>query len=282
MKTILKNSFRFSNIFALRKTSSKAFIWYFLIIVIFSSLPLNLLIISGQGWNLNAIVANLEEEDLTWLPRELPINFIVDPNRGLFSVNDDQNKYEFKSSKYTFLINGQEGNYEAHPNLVVLTPDEVIFYNSKLKELRGSYRHLKMKVDFQQLTRMENITESKLMFVDIIESAFAPYFIFYSVLVWTIINLLMQTILLFMVAGIFMLIRINYQKVASYKEYLQIFIASYTVPVLVAVGIGLISESTAPFSPVILQFGTALMAVGAIYIGSKKEINHPHRLKETL
>lgn len=282
MKEILKSSFTFKSLFQIRKKTGYAFFWYFVLIIIFSSLPLNLLIIRQNGWRLNAIVSNLENEDLAWLPNDLPISFIVDANNGLISLTDDTIQYVFETSKYTIIINGAENNYEIKANLIVLTKEAIIYYNDQQKPIIGTYSSLKQKVDFQYLTKMEDKLVAKHKFIEIFKVAFAPYFILSSVILWTAINLLMQIVLLFTITSIFLLIRINYQKVASYREYLKIHVASYTIPTIISVIVGLISENTATLSPVILQFGTALMAIGTIYLGSKSEVNHAIALKDTI
>jgi maltodextrin utilization protein YvdJ len=92
----------------------------------------------------------------------------------------------------------------------------------------------------------------------------------------------MQTVLMLAICAIFLLVRVNYQKVATYREYLKMYVGCFVIPTVVSVLIGLIGESTAALTPVILQMGTALMMIGTIYKGSKTEIPPAKRLKDAI
>ncbi|HPD12792.1 MAG TPA: DUF1189 family protein [Bacilli bacterium] len=288
MKTIIFKCFRFSSLFALRKIKSKSFIFLFALLTLISSLPLNILIIKTKGWNFNPIVNEMELEfDTFTLPVEkylengeekfLYFSKLTFKKEGIIS---DGTPYFFETSTFKFYINQVPTKEETDQgNVIVLIKDEAVFYRENGKKLIGSFSNLNEPIHFD---RIANETDAKKAIIEIIETVFSGPYIFSSVLIWTIANIFMQTVLMLAICAIFLLVRVNYQKVATYREYLKMYVGCFVIPTVVSVLIGLIGESTAALTPVILQMGTALMMIGTIYKGSKTEIPPAKRLKDAI
>lgn len=288
MKTIIAKSFRFANLFALRKIKSKSFIFLFFLLTLISSLPLNILIIRTKGWKFNPIVNELELEFDTFV---LPVEKYLENGEEKFlyfskltfkkeGIISDGTPYFFQTSTFKFYINQVPTNEEIEKgNVVVLTKEDALFYRDNGKELIGSYSRLGEPIHFD---RISTETDAKKALIEIIEAVFSGPYIFSSVLIWTIANIFMQTVLMFAISGIFLLVRINFQKVATYHEYLKMYVGCFVIPTIVSVLIGLINASTAALTPVILQMGTALMMIGTIYKGSKAEIPPAKKLRDSM
>ena len=279
MTNIIKKSFRLQDIFALRKYKNKSFFSLFILLLMLGSLPLNLLIIKNKGWKFNPIVIHLEDADFAWELKDQEGYYF--PNLSFYRDGlKSSDQYELKTDVYHFYFNYFENEIDTeHGNVVLFAKEDVIFYRPNGKKLIGSYQRLEKPIHFDRIATEE---EAKRVFIDLVETVFSGPFIFSSILIWTFANIFMQTVLLFLVSAIFLLIRINFKKVAYYREYLRIYISCLVVPTIISVFIGLWGELGATFAPVLLQFGTALMMIGVIYKGSKAEITPARLLKDQM
>lgn len=276
MIKIIKNSFSFKNIFSLRKEKGIFFAIYFIIIILIMSLPQNLAIIRNDGLKFNNIVielSDLAKNNPNQIVEKLPDGTI---EKTVF-VMDSRSLGNISTEKFEIAFYDKNEQYEIKKNLVAFEYDKVVYYDGSGNKLVGKYQSLDKRINLTNLkARFEVInadqTEIAMEFVNGVKQIFSPYFITQGILMTLLGNFLLNTLLLFIICAILLLIRIDYKKVASYKEYLKIYIASFTLPLIIGVALSLISyKYLATFSQVIIQWGTPLMAVGAIFIGSKKE-----------
>ncbi|PKK96525.1 MAG: hypothetical protein CVV58_05915 [Tenericutes bacterium HGW-Tenericutes-3] len=124
--------------------------------------------------------------------------------------------------------------------------------------------------------RMTTQADAVSKFATMLDEAFSSYAIFVSVVYYTAITAFLNLVLILVVSAIFIFVRIRYQKVTNFKENLKIVIASMTIPSLISFIVGILGvmEINA-FTVVIYQFATPLIALVAIYKGSKiKEISN--------
>lgn len=282
MITIIKNSFKFKNLFGLRKHKSVAYVFYFILMVLLSLLPQNLQIIKNDGFEFNNIVIELNEiaeTDPKQILNLLPEGVI----EKTYFLNESTIDTVIKTKTFTIEFYKQGEVSTEKKNLVAFEYDKVVYYDGNGNKLEGSYRDLDTRLNLSYLKDLSkygidennepvNQTELALQFVEVVKKVFSPYFIAQGISVTLIGNYALNIALLFLICLIFLLIRINYKKVASYVEYLRIYIAAFTLPVIIGVVLGLISyQYLSPFSQVIIQWGTPAMAIGAVFIGSKKE-----------
>ena len=276
MIKIIKNSFKFKNIFSLRKEKGLLFAVYFIIMILIISLPQNLAIIRNDGLKFNNIVIELNEiakENPDQILEKLPDGVI---EKTVF-VMDSRPLGNIETKKFEIAFYGQNEEYEEKKNLVAFEYDKVVYYDGNGNKLVGKYQSLDKRINLTDLKNRSKIvganqTEIATEFINGVTQVFSPYFILQGVGITMLGNFLLNTLLLFIISAILLLVRVNYKKVATYKEYLKIYIASYTLPVIIGVTLSLISyKYLATFAQVIIQWGTPLMAVGAIFIGSKKE-----------
>ncbi len=276
MITIIKNSFTFKSIFSLRKEKGLKFVLYFIIVIFLMSLPQNLAIVRNDGFEFNNIVIELNE-----LANSNPMEIIEKLPDGSIEktsfLMDSRSLGNITTKKFEIAFFARDEKYESKKNLVAFEYDKVVYYDGNGNKLVGDYHQLNSRINLTALKNKAdmpnaNQTEVAKEFIMGVRQVFSPYFIAQGVGVTLLGNFLLNTLLLFIVSAILLLIRINYKKVASYLEYLKIYIASFTIPVLIGVTLALISyKYLATFSQVLIQWGTPLMAVGAIFLGSKKE-----------
>lgn len=282
MIQIIKNSFKLKNLFGLRKHKSIAYVFYFILMVLLSLLPQNLQIIKNDGFEFNNIVLELTDiakEDPKQIINLLPEGVI----EKTYFLNEATVNSVIKTKTFTIEFYKQGETSTEKKNLVAFEYDKVVYYDGNGNKLVGNYRELDTRLNLSyikdlskyginELNESVNQTELALQFVEVVKKVFSPYFIAQGISVTLIGNYALNIVLLFLICLIFMLIRINYKKVASYVEYLRIYIAAFTLPVIIGVILGLISyQYLSPFSQVIIQWGTPAMAIGAVFIGSKKE-----------
>lgn len=276
MIKIIRNSFNFKNIFGLRKEKGILFIIYFIIILLIVSLPQNLAIIKNDGLEFNNIVIELKEI-ASENPMEIIEKFPDGTIEKTFFNMDSRSLGSIKTKTFEIAFYGRNETYEEKKNLVAFEYDKVVYYDGNGNKLTGNYRNLDTRINLTNLKAQSqllnaNQNEIALEFINGVKQIFSPYFIAQGIIITLVGNFLLNTLLLFLVSAILLLIRVNYKKVATYKEYLKIYIASFTIPVLIGVFLSLISyKYLATFSQVIIQWGTPVMAVGSIFLGSKKE-----------
>lgn len=284
MINIIRNSFTFKNIFSLRKEKGRSFVLYFILIILLMSLPQNLAVVRNDGFKFNNIVI-----ELTDVAKNNPMEIIEKLPNGTISKTsftlDSRPIGNITTEKFEVGFFEKGETYESKKNLVAFEYDKVVYYDGNGNKLVGDYHNLETRINLTALKNKisapgANQTDIALEFVNGVSQIFSPYFIAQGVMITLVGNFLLNILLLFIISAILLLIRVNYKKVATYTEYLKIYIASFTIPVIVGVALSLISyKYLSSFSQVIIQWGTPLMAVGAIFIGSKREISEVTKAK---
>lgn len=277
MLKIIANSFKFKNIFNLRNHHLKAFIFYFLLLIFIISFPLNYQIIKTGGWDLYNFSAGIRQNYPDWLPSELPEDIEISKSGMYYEVE------EIRTFQTTNL-DGEElsivfmpfKDYSVEGRSLVFEAKRIVYYDAEGKlALEVGYSNIKTTVRFRDL-RLSTQSQAVDKFADMIDEAFSSYAIFVSVVYYTAITGFLNLVLVLVVSGIFVFVRIRFQKVTKFTDNLKIVIASMTIPSLVSfiVGIAGVMEINA-FTVVIYQFATPLIALIAIYKGSKiKEISN--------
>ncbi len=277
MLKIIANSFKFKNIFNLRNHSLKYFIFYFLILVFIISFPLNYQIIKTGGWDLYNFSAGIRQQYPDWIPLELPEDIEISKS-GMYYEN------EVVSTFQTTNLDGEELNiifmpfdeYEVDDRSLVFETDRIVYYDvDGIQRLEVGYSNIKTVVRFSEL-RMTTQANAVSKFATMLDEAFSSYAIFVSVVYYTAITAFLNLVLILVVSAIFIFVRIRFQKVTNFTDNLKIVIASMTIPSLISFIVGILGvmEINA-FTVVIYQFATPLIALVAIYKGSKiKEISN--------
>ncbi|MFY9422215.1 MAG: DUF1189 family protein [Bacilli bacterium] len=270
MFKIFRNSFRFTNIYSLRKGPIGKFIAYYLLIILVVSFPLNYQIFQSDGF-----------QGLTqfthYLRNHLEVTFIDElPNSGEisrngFSVFPDQ-EYRFlaetEDGTFTLILNPETEIKEA-TDTIVLDDEKTVYFNNNGDYITGDYLKVKEALNFGDLKNMDRV-QAKDKFFALIDSTFNKYAVFYSIFFNTIIQYLLNTFLILVLAVLMLLIKINFERVTNFSENLKIVIASMTIPSILAFIASLIRfEVLNPFFVVIFQFLTPIIAVLSVYKGRK-------------
>ena len=96
--------------------------------------------------------------------------------------------------------------------------------------------------------------------------------VFSNVLINTGTQLLMNTIMVLIIGTIFLLIRIKYKRVTTFRNNIAILISSMTIPSIISFIIGILGIiEMNSFGVVLFQLLTPLIAIGAIYLGSNEK-----------
>jgi maltodextrin utilization protein YvdJ len=242
----------------------------FIVLVLMTAFPLNYQIIQNSGFKgLNAVTYELRTGNTQWLPDELPSGFYVS-SAGMQPLD---RTYTYTTSvgdkTYTIILNPLE-DIAGAANTIVLMPNKVMFFDGKGTKIEGTYNHLTAPVTYANLVTMDK-GEAVNEFFSIVDGAFSEYLIFYSVVVNTGIQYLMNLLFVFVLALILLMVRINYKKVTTFGDNINIIIASMVIPSLVSFVIGLTGiYQLSTFTVVTFQLFTPLIALGAIYKGGKE------------
>ena len=293
MIQFILNSFTFKGIFSNKDAKGGIVFIYFLIILFATSFPLNVQIIQNNGWDeLNTVTYAWKEDVPSWIPDDLP-NDVVFSSNGMMMPIEDTYIYQsvYNESFYTLVINPIDRTPQAGESIhteegiktldengevvlkqyektIVLCKDKVIYYYEDDEFVKGDYSNIKDPINLSSLKGLDQ-HEAASIFLSMIDGCFSPYMVLSNVLISTLTQLLLNIILVFMISGIFMLVKVNYQRITNYGENVKIIISSMTIPTLISFVIGIIGimEITA-FSVVLFQLITPLLALGAIYKGS--------------
>lgn len=294
MIKFILHSFTFKGIFSHRDDKKKIVIFYLLILIIVNSFPLNLQIIRNDGWQeLNTVTLNWRELNPSWLPNELPNDISI--NKYGLSVQFEKSYYfesNYQDEKNVLIINPidkdpvlnepayTQTNYKvidetgkvitySYINTIILCKDKVIYYNDQGQSINGDYSKVKDTLFFSSLKEL-NQAEASTIFLDLIDNSFSKYIIFSSIMINTLTQFALNIILVLSLSVIFMLVRIKYQKVTTFTENINIVVASMTIPTLISFIVSIIGViELNSFTSVIFQLLTPLIAIGAIYKGSK-------------
>ena len=293
MLKFIINSFTFKGVFENRNAKTLTVVLYFLIILFATSFPLNYQIVHNNGWEeLNTITFAWKENVPNWLPNELP-NDVVFSKNGMTMPIEKTYVYTsiYEESTYMLVINPidktpqvgekvytEEGIKslndsgevitETYQKTILLCHDKVIYYYKGDDVVKGSYDKITDTINLSMLKGM-NETEAASIFLSMIDSCFSPYMVLSNVLISTLTQLMLNVILVFMISAIFLLVKVNYTRITTYRENINIIVSSMTIPTLISFIIGIIGlmEITA-FSVVLFQLITPLIALAAIYKGS--------------
>ena len=289
MFNFLYNCFTFKGIFENRNSRLRYNVFWFIVLVFVTSFPLNFQIISNNGWSeLNTVTLNWKQLTPSWT-NNLPGDMFISSNGLETSLQETYvytNTYENKT--YTLVFNPNSNNvvdgkiylhdgYKLvgsdevikYTNCVVLDDDLTYYYKADGKSITGNYKTIKGQVSSNQLNSLTQAEAATILF-STIDSCFNSFMIFSNIFINTLTQFALNLIMIFLISAIFILIRIKYEKVVNYTQALRIFISSMTIPGLISfvVGITGLAELTS-FTVVLFQLITPLLALGAIYKGSK-------------
>jgi maltodextrin utilization protein YvdJ len=242
----------------------------FIVLVLMTAFPLNYQIIQNSGFKgLNVVTYDLRVSLPSWLPDELPSGFYVSSS-GLQPLDREYSYTTAVGDKtYTVIINPAQDVTEAS-NTIVLMRDKIRFFDGKGTEIEGNYGRVTTPVTYANLVTMDK-GEAVNEFFNMVDGAFSEYMIFFSVVVNTGIQYLMNLLFVIVLALILLMVRINYKKVTAFGENINIIIASMVIPSLLSFVIGLTGiYQLSTFTVVTFQLFTPLIALGAIYRGGKE------------
>jgi len=273
------DSFQVKKIYDLKDSKWKTIFFYFLLLVLIISFPLNLQIIRSGGWDLYNFTAGIREVYPDWLPDDLPEDIEIsatgmyyeDTSNSVFLTHniDDQDLY---------IVFSPLADYVPTDRTLVFEENQISYYDETGTYMfSADYSRVEGIVRFYdlQLGTQSNAVDK---LASIIEDSFGGYAQFKSIALNVLINLVLEVLLVLTVSFLFIFIRIKYQKVTTFSDNIKIVISSMTMPALVGMIVGFLSViELSAFTIVIFQFMTPIIAYIAIYRGSKiKEPSNKH------
>jgi len=273
------DSFQVKKIYDLKDSKWKTIFFYFLLLVLIISFPLNLQIIRSGGWDLYNFTAGIREVYPDWLPDDLPEDIEIsatgmyyeDTSNSVFLTHniDDQDLY---------IVFSPLADYVPTDRTLVFEENQISYYDETGTYMfSADYSRVEGIVRFYdlQLGTQSNAVDK---LASIIEDSFGGYAQFKSIALNVLINLVLEVLLVLTVSFLFIFIRIKYQKVTTFSDNIKIVISSMTMPALVGMIVGFLSViELSAFTIVIFQFMTTIIAYIAIYRGSKiKEPSNKH------
>jgi maltodextrin utilization protein YvdJ len=273
------DSFRINRIYSLKNTKGTTLVFYFLLLILIISFPLNLQIIRSSGWDLYNFTAGIREQYPDWLPSQLPDDIEISAS-GMYYEDTTNREYLTYNNQDEdlYIVISPLGDYVPYDRTLMFEENQISYYDENGQYMfSADYSKITSVVSFYDLQFMEQ-AQAVNKFCGVIEDSFSGYAQFKSIILNTVINFVLNTLLIFVVSAMFLLIRFNYQKVTSFGENLRIMVSSMTIPAMISFVVGLFEfiEATS-LTQVIFQFATPIIAYIAIYKGSKnKEVSIKH------
>ncbi len=268
------NFFSFKRIYSLRELPLNKAFGHFLILVLLISFPLNFNYVKNGIDSFNNITMGIRTYTPEWFPYQLGTKLadsyiskdgLSMPTKATYIFNATL------ADETPFEIVFTNENYAPKACSLVFTEDAISYYDAEMNVLTSTYGRVKNPISMRSFFDLEPVAAAEL-FYDLVDNAFGAYFVSYFVITNVLINLLMNTILVLLISAIFLFVRINYKKVTTFKENINITVAAMTIPAIFGALVGMtgIMELNS-FSVVIFQFATPLIALGAIYKGGKEK-----------
>ncbi len=273
------DSFRVKKIYGLKNTKGGIILFYFLLLILIISFPLNLQIIRSGGWDLYNFTAGMRETYPDWLPEDLPEDIEISKS-GMYYENTENSVFLTSNlaDEDLYIAFSPLADYVPTDRTLMFEEDRISYYNEVGEfQFSANYSNVGTVVRFSELNLTSQASAVNKL-ATIIEDSFGGYAQFKSVIYNTGINIVLNLILVSVVSGLFLLIRVKFEKVTNFSENIRIVIASMTLPAIFGMIIGLtgLMELSA-FSIVIFQFATPIIAYLAIYKGAKiKQVSTKH------
>lgn len=273
------DSFRINRIYDLRETKGVKVIFYFLLLILIISFPLNLQIIRSSGWDFYDFTAGMRESYPDWLPYDLPED-IEFTNSGMYYENTENTVFLTSNldNQDLYIAFSPLDDYVATDRTLVFSKDRISYYNETGTYLFSTgYDRVDGVVRFYDL-KLGTQTNAVNKFATMIEDCFSGYAQFKSIIYNVVINFVINLLLVLVVSFLFIFIRIKFQRVTSFIDNTKIVTASMTIPAMISFTIGILGiMELSAFSAVIFQFATPIIAYVAIYRGSKiKEVSNKY------
>ncbi len=265
----VKYAFDFPNILARRKESFIKILLFFILMVLISNVPHIYSIISNEGWSISFIESTMETDPPAYgsfdLPDDISIHYY-----GLDVPDSTEHFVEYKD--YTFVFNAQEEDYsDIGGQKILLLVDKIIYINADGDRLEGTYRGFNTTYDFDSVMLDAAGWQSNIVLLaSNIEAGFSSYVIFYSVITYTMVQLMTMSVLVLIIGGLLMLFKFGHSHFMSYPEALKIVVLTTPVPVFIGFVVGFIAD---PLTPFIVQFGMGVITMYVMVKFSKFYFN---------
>ncbi|MBN2876743.1 MAG: DUF1189 family protein [Bacilli bacterium] len=273
------DSFQVKKIYDLRETKGIKVFFYFLLLVLIISFPLNLQIIRSGGWDLYNFTSGIRESYPDWLPYDLPEDIEISAS-GMY-YEDTQNTVFMTTNidgDDLYIVISPLADYEPVDRTLVFEKDGISYYDQDgVYMFATDYSKVEGVIRFYDL-KLGTQSSAVDKFSSIIENSFGGYAQFKSIIYNVLINLVLNILLVVIVSFLFIFIRIKYQKVTTFWDNIKIVISSMTIPALLGMIVGILGVmELSAFTVVIFQFATPIIAYVAIYRGSKlKDTNNKY------
>lgn len=272
MLSFFVRSFSLKGIWENRDAVKKHLWFYFVLLILLVSFPLNYQIVKTGGWALFDFTSSLRQDIPQWMPSGLPEDVAIS-SAGMewFSEQATTLAGTNHAGETLLYVFQPAGTYAGVERALVFYPSRIVYYEQGGSErLSTNYQNVAERIEFIDLQMLSTATAVD-RFAAMVESAFSPYAIFRSVLTNFGINVFLNALLVLAVATIFLLVRVNYQKITDFRQNLRIILSAMTIPAMIAFGIGLIGVMEVnAFSAVVFQFFSPLIAIVAMFRGAKK------------
>ncbi len=252
----LKYGFDFPNILARRKESLFKLIIFFILMVLISNVPHIYTILVNEGFNISFIEQQVKENPPYYGSFDLPDGMSIH-YYGLDAPNNEVSFVTYED--YTFIFNAQEDSYDVSGKQILLKEDSIIYIDEEGNFLEGTYRGFNVPYDFDSvMLDAPGWYDNMVLLATNIEAGFSPYIIFYSIMSYTLVQLLTMSVLVAIIAGLVMLFKFGHSKFMSYGEALKVVILTVPVPVIIGFIVGFIAD---PLTPFIVQFGMGIITM---------------------
>lgn len=247
----LKASFKFSELLTHFNENIFKLLVYFLFLSLVYLIPMNLLIMSEDGFRIDFIHQDFITETPSWnLPSGCKIEF------NDFHCSSDEKVIETHQD-VTYIFNGSKADVDKDQKQVIFTKDAIIYSSGEGASMTSKGYKGFSYTDFDSVNLLKNDerTQAYLSFANSVESSFSDYIVLYSILTNVGVNLFIQFIFILLLALVLQLFRFGYQSFPGYIDGLKFVILSMGLPVAIGLVVGLFEPA---FGSVFFQLSMGL------------------------
>lgn len=274
---IFRDSFFFNRILKLRSIAFWKFLIYFFIITVISLFSFNFTNLKEGGWKLGFVEYNFTSSENNNF--KLPSDIVIRQLSGVNSLSGNSQAILLKDSKngdimYRFLINEEGLVIDKEVRQLIFTDKNVYYVKGDGKSyIVGDYNNFPEETSFEAINNITNPIEKTEALKDLaknIEKSFGSQNAFYTIMVFSSIQILLYVVLIAILAAVLQLFRFGYTKYMSYFDSVKIVIAAMTIPSVISFIIGFFTHA---LTPVIVQLGLGIILMIVMLKYGKNEFS---------
>lgn len=274
---IFRDSFILKRVLKLRTEAFWKFIIYFILIATVSLFSFNFANLKLGGWKLGFVERQfLSEENLN---TKLPSDIVIKRLSGVNSLSGEDRLVIFKDQKegdmlYSFIVDDSTLEIDKSRKQLIFTNNNIFYVKGDgLSVLMGDYNNFPEEVNFESINNISDAKERTIALkglAETIEKSFGKQNAFYTIVVYSVVQLTLYILLIAILAAALQLFRFGYTHYMSYFDGVKIVISTMTIPSVISFVIGFFTHA---LTPIIVQFGIGIILMIVMLKYGKEEFS---------